>query len=98
VGDCALTDLIVVGSKPKGNGKWGHADLAGNVLEWTQDFSANYVVPCNDCANLTNGTWRILGGSGYAKVESTMVSSYRFALDPIYKRNGDLGIRCARMP
>ena len=58
-----------VGSKsPKGDGRWGHADLAGNVLEWTLDLchrglgpydyayplpcNYSYPLPCNTCANL----------------------------------------------
>lgn len=36
-GMCTLDDLITVGSKPAGNGRWGHADLSGNVWEWTRD-------------------------------------------------------------
>lgn len=40
------------GKKPKGNGRWGHADLAGNVFEWLLDRT---FVPgqCTDCANVT---------------------------------------------
>jgi formylglycine-generating enzyme required for sulfatase activity len=97
-GDCAITDLIIVGSKPRGNGRWGHADLAGNVFEWIQDFSADYVVPCNDCADLNNGTWRIIGGSGYGYDVSYMKSSFRFSLYPGYLRTPDLGVRCVMVP
>lgn len=53
---CAVTDLVPVGTKPAGNGKWGHADLAGNVTEWVLDYyasAATVQVPCNDCANVT---------------------------------------------
>jgi hypothetical protein len=28
------TDILSVGMKPDGNGRWGHSDLAGNVAEW----------------------------------------------------------------
>lgn len=47
-----------VGSlSPKGDGKWGQADLAGNLQEWTLDWYATpYAqLPCVDCAN-TLGT------------------------------------------
>ncbi|HTM44465.1 MAG TPA: SUMF1/EgtB/PvdO family nonheme iron enzyme [Polyangiaceae bacterium] len=47
-----------VGSlSPKGDGKWGQADLAGNLQEWILDWYATpYAqVPCVDCAN-TAGT------------------------------------------
>ena len=44
-----------VGSKsPKGDGKWGQADLGGNVLEWTLDYFFGYQVPCDNCADLNN--------------------------------------------
>ena len=44
---------ISVGSKsPQGDGKWGHADLAGNLWEWTFDYwQTPYQNPCIDCAN-----------------------------------------------
>ena len=34
---CTLLDIINVGAKPAGAGKWGHADLGGNVAEWVSD-------------------------------------------------------------
>lgn len=40
------------GKKPLGNGKWGHADLTGNVLEWTLDEGPVPPDTCNDCANV----------------------------------------------
>lgn len=32
---CALQDILPVGSRPKGIGRWGHFDLAGSMFEWT---------------------------------------------------------------
>lgn len=98
VGDCSTGDLLPVGSKPNGNARWGHADLAGNVWEWTRDWSADYVVPCVDCANTTNGDWHILRGGGYGYDASYLVTSFRFGLFPGYTRTGDIGFRCARQP
>jgi len=50
---CSVTDVVPVGAKPAGNGRWGHADLAGNVAEWVLDSPYDaYRVPCIDCANL----------------------------------------------
>jgi formylglycine-generating enzyme required for sulfatase activity len=54
--------ILPVGSHPKGNGKWGQADLAGSVEEWVLDVfaawnnSANhYPLPCSDCVSLPSG-------------------------------------------
>jgi formylglycine-generating enzyme required for sulfatase activity len=42
-----------VGSHPAGNARWGQADMAGNVREWTLDFLAPLLpLPCIDCARL----------------------------------------------
>src|SRR5688572_5680587 len=56
-----------VGSEsPKGDGMWAHSDLAGNVYEWTLDYhSLVYPISCNDCANLTPSTGRILRGGSF---------------------------------
>lgn len=32
---CELQDILPVGSRPKGVGRWGHFDLAGSMFEWT---------------------------------------------------------------
>ena len=53
---CVTTDIpfwTVGFASPEGDGKWGHADLAGNVAEWTLDWFAPYARPCNDCAFLS---------------------------------------------
>jgi formylglycine-generating enzyme required for sulfatase activity len=48
-----------VGSRsPKGDGKWGHTDLAGNIEEWVFDWSPTQnlmglPIPCNDCMKFT---------------------------------------------
>jgi sulfatase modifying factor 1 len=50
---CEVTDMVQVGTKFKGDGRWGQSDLAGNVSEWVLDWSASYPNPCTDCADLT---------------------------------------------
>ena len=88
-----------VGSEsPTGDGRWGHADLAGNVWEWTLDyFTTAYLMPCDDCANLMPGTSRVLRGGGYFVIASSLRTAYRGFLSPA-NRDAGFGIRCARNP
>jgi formylglycine-generating enzyme required for sulfatase activity len=87
-----------VGSaSPKGDGLYGHADLIGNIAEWTLDyFQSPYPDPCDDCATLTVSTgqsaWGRVdrGGSYYNQYYDVYVST-RLAV-------GDGGVRCARNP
>ncbi len=98
VADCSLSDLAVVGSKSNGKARWGHMDMAGNVWEWTRDWTADYVNPCNDCINTSVGDWHMVRGGGFPYSSSYLVTSFRFGLYPGYTRTGDLGFRCARAP
>lgn len=41
-----------VGRRALGNGKWGHADLAGGMYEWTMDEGPIRPGTCDDCANV----------------------------------------------
>ncbi len=90
--------VLPVGSRPLGNGKWGHADLAGNVWEWTLDFHRTpYATPCNNCANVTTGTLRTFRGGGFFYGVRDTLSSHRESGGATY-RGTDLGVRCARKP
>jgi formylglycine-generating enzyme required for sulfatase activity len=46
------THIAPVGRKPLGNGKWGHADLAGGMFEWMLDEGPIQPGNCKDCANV----------------------------------------------
>lgn len=99
-GGCSsVADFTFVGSKPKGNGKWGQADLSGNVWEWMLDGSANsYANPCVDCANVDVASpFRVVRGGTFAYDESALRSGFHFRFPPAY--HSDLvGVRCARRP
>jgi formylglycine-generating enzyme required for sulfatase activity len=86
-----------VGSdSPTGDGKYGQADLAGNVWEWTLDFFAGgYLNPCDDCANLTAAASNVLRGGGDTDMASSLRGAIRHAGTPAH-RASDTGVRCAR--
>jgi formylglycine-generating enzyme required for sulfatase activity len=85
-----------VGSYSPGNGRWGHADLAGNVGEWVFDWLANYTAsPTTDYANTNNGTQRVYRGGSFsgdtASLRAAARSSWFASLS-----NLATGARCAR--
>jgi formylglycine-generating enzyme required for sulfatase activity len=88
-----------VGSEaPKGNGVYGQTDLAGNIEEWVQDwFAEPYPTPCNNCANLAVGDYRVSRGGHSKGAASTLLTAGRSAYQPttVYDY---LGVRCARAP
>src|SRR5262249_26580704 len=45
-------DILPVGSKSKGNGRFGPSDLAGSMGEWTLDWFNEFPLTCSNCANL----------------------------------------------
>ncbi|HEY5920575.1 MAG TPA: SUMF1/EgtB/PvdO family nonheme iron enzyme [Kofleriaceae bacterium] len=95
VSGCSMSDLVPVGSKSAGNGRWGHADLAGNTFERVLDWNAGYINPCNDCANLGPGTDRVLRGGSYSDPLSWLRTGER-DFDVPTTRFDNVGVRCAR--
>jgi formylglycine-generating enzyme required for sulfatase activity len=100
-GSCAGTQYV--GSKsPKGDGKWGHADLAGNLWEWTLDWYDTYQVPCDNCASITDVTasYKVIRAGCYNNNASYLRSAFRgfYGAPPSYVGGGDagLGSRCVR--
>jgi formylglycine-generating enzyme required for sulfatase activity len=95
-GSCNSTQNV--GSKsPKGDGKWGQCDLAGNVHEWTLDWYDTYQMPCDNCADITDtsASFRVLRGGSFYYGASNLRSALRDDIYPLYDDNG-LGVRCAR--
>ncbi len=93
---CDVEDLMRVGSRPAGNGRWGHADLGGNVWEWVAD-SYESVYPsgaCVDCA-VTIGRARSTRGGGFFDAVQGLRTGLRDAQEP-EGRFGSRGARCAR--
>ncbi|WP_437596635.1 formylglycine-generating enzyme family protein [Sorangium sp. So ce590] len=87
----------VVGSKsPRGDGRWGQADLAGNLWEWTLDFHGPYLARCSDCAKVEGGSTRVIRGGSWWQPEAEDISTpLRESWDPADLTDA-LGVRCAR--
>ncbi len=83
-GSCTgVANIAPVGSVVAGNGKWGQADLAGNVWEWNLDwYAGSYPASCTNCANISSASYRVLRGGSFDDVASTLLSSYRNSYTP----------------
>jgi formylglycine-generating enzyme required for sulfatase activity len=89
---------LPVGSKsPAGNGKWGHADLAGNNWEYVLDYAYEpyRLSTCNDCADLQPSANRMFRGGGFPNEDFYQTTATR-VYDLPTQRDNDVGIRCAR--
>lgn len=98
-GTCTGTANIAnVGSvSPKGDGRWGHSDLAGNLHEWVLDgYNDPFPTPCTDCANLTDTGIRLFRGGNYSSPNSSMRAALRWDGFSPTERLPEMGIRCAR--
>ncbi len=96
--DClGLGNVAPVGSAPKGLGLWGQFDLNGSVYEWVFDSAAAYPNPCDDCANVAEGSLRVIRGGGFDSQQSEIESAFWTTGHP-ERRFGDVGFRCARVP
>ena len=97
---CTITDIVPVGTKPQGDGRWGQSDLAGNVKEWVLDYWNSYPLPCTDCANLTPlavaSPPRMLRGGGFESETDFLRTANQDPFDPLTPFITDVGFRCAR--
>jgi sulfatase modifying factor 1 len=90
-----------VGSYPDGNGRWGHADLAGSMWEWVLDwYASDYYTTtesgCSDCANLFAASDRVYRGGAWAGGAAYLRAASRAYFTDSPGRLRGLGWRCAR--
>jgi formylglycine-generating enzyme required for sulfatase activity len=99
IGDCQWGDILPVGSKPLGEGRYGQLDLAGEMWEWVLDWNAPYpTTPQSDYAvviDTANGNRRGLRGGVWAGPPETLPTATRFYDEPNSHRDYS-GFRCAR--
>lgn len=86
-----------VGLTPKGDGRWGHADLSGNVSEWVLDyFYEDYPAGlCEDCLAAEPSGARTTRGADYTTTAENQYVEYRSGETVPGTENG---FRCARDP
>lgn len=88
-----------VGSYEQGKSPYGVYDMAGNVMEWVEDWYKAY--PGNEAHLETYGeTYKVARGGGWGGVGHYAINhfsraAYRFNLKPDSEFN-DLGFRCAK--
>ena len=92
--------FISVGSNPEGNGRWGHADLAGSVHEWLRDWSVDdwYTTTqsgCSDCICLAGTVSPILRGGYWQSIATDLRAASRDA-NMADEHRVYYGFRCAR--
>jgi formylglycine-generating enzyme len=90
--------VLPVGSTPTGNGRWGHADLAGTGWEWAFDWSGKYPASSStDYAKISSGSdrYRVFRAGGFDSNASFLRAASRANNYPDTRSYG-LGARCSR--
>ncbi|MGK3985938.1 formylglycine-generating enzyme family protein [Sorangium sp. So ce136] len=95
--NCTFMDILPVGSRKTGDGRWGQANLAGNMREWALDMREDYPEDCTDCANLKSGYERVSRGGSFSDDAQSLLSSTRDSHDAV-ERRPYVGVRCAKNP
>jgi len=97
-----FSSFVAGGSYPAGNGRWGHADLAGSMAEWVLDLYASEYYSttqtgCVDCTNLDAGFMHMARGGYWFGNPTELRTADRAILDPSV-RDTMVGWRCSRTP
>jgi formylglycine-generating enzyme len=96
---CGFKPVPVGSVSPKGDGRWGHSDMDGNVYEWTLDWYGPYSAQAREnYANLSPGDRRVArGGFFYVDYAEGQRAAYRRERDAVPEDHWVMfGFRCAR--
>lgn len=99
-GQWCLGDTAAVGSYPYGASPYGVLDMAGNVMEWVNDWwQEDYyrVSPYANPPGPATGTWKVLRGGHWYSGWGDFQVSYRFTEFVPYDPTA-VGFRCADAP
>ncbi|MCA9620032.1 MAG: SUMF1/EgtB/PvdO family nonheme iron enzyme [Myxococcales bacterium] len=90
-GACDLSDLLDVGSKPKGVARWGHHDMVGSVFEWTVDREGR--AGLDMVSKPKGGGFCYIGGIDHRAPPGLTATTAR--LDKLETISHTVGVRCA---
>lgn len=94
--DCSFGDILPVGSRPDGNGRFGQSDLAGSMWEWNLDWFAFYPMTAQtDYANVDQGSTRVIRGGDWSSNAATLVAAARYSYGFPTAHFTNVGFRCA---
>ncbi len=88
---CGLVDILPVGSRPRGIGKWGHYDLAGSMFEWT--LQPGKLAGADPTEKARGGGFCYIGGVD--RRASTELRPAIFREDSPDTQSHMTGVRCA---
>jgi formylglycine-generating enzyme required for sulfatase activity len=99
--DYCVGDTSAVGSYPLGASPYGVMDMAGNVMEWVNDFyQLTYynISPASNPPGPDTGTFKVLRGGSWDDVGDytlrVSARGYYFPTD----QNNRIGFRCVALP
>lgn len=97
-GSECVGDTTPVGSYASGQSSYGVYDMAGNVLEWVDDwYSSDYYQssPLSNPLGPVSGQYRVLRGGSWFSIVNGVRSANRYRNSPTYSYS-NIGFRCAR--
>ena len=81
-------------AKSRPDGRWGHADLAGNMYELLLDnYEAALPMSCADCVVLNQTPDRVIRGGSFISQATVLRTDQRSSKTPT-SSNPNVGARC----